>query len=193
MDALSTLAHPCPGVPDVLARLTELKVPFSIATTSGKPRVPVSVVSCGFTDYFPPEAIHSGESDFDPAQVQARPERVPARGGVHRRRPGKLRRRGGFHVGRRIGGECEDRSHRRVRRRVAHRLRERRGARRDVNVGRTRGRRQGRGYRHQRVHRLTAAREALRRLDAKPAPVTFPKSLIESLESKIYVDQTRVA
>ena len=35
--------------------------------------------------------------------------------------------------------------------------------------------------------------EWFRGLDAKPAPVTFPKSLIESLESKIYVDQSRVA
>ena len=59
--------------PDVLARLTELKVPFSIATTSGKPRVPVSVVSCGFTDYFPPEAIHSGESDFTPPRFKPDP------------------------------------------------------------------------------------------------------------------------
>ena len=47
-----------------LAR-AELKVPFSASPPpAGKPRVPVSVVACGFTDYFPPEAIHSGESDF---------------------------------------------------------------------------------------------------------------------------------
>ena len=73
VDALAVLAHPCPGVPEVLARLTEMKVPFSIATTSGKPRVPVSVVSCGFTEYFPPEAIHSGESDFNPPRFKPDP------------------------------------------------------------------------------------------------------------------------
>lgn len=73
VDALSVLAKPCDNVPSVLATLTEKRVPFSIATTSGKPRVPVSVVSCGFTDYFPPEAIHSGESDFDPPRFKPDP------------------------------------------------------------------------------------------------------------------------
>lgn len=48
VDALSVLAQPCARVPEVLATLRDMGVPFSIATTSGKPRVPVSVISCGF-------------------------------------------------------------------------------------------------------------------------------------------------
>jgi HAD superfamily hydrolase (TIGR01509 family) len=33
----------------------------------------VSVVSCGYTEYFPPEKIHSGESDFDPPRFKPDP------------------------------------------------------------------------------------------------------------------------
>ena len=73
VDALSTMAQPCTAVPEVLATLRSMDIPFAIATTSGKPRVPVSVVSCGFTEYFPPERIHSGESDFDPPRFKPDP------------------------------------------------------------------------------------------------------------------------
>ena len=138
VDALS-LAHPCPGVPDVLARLAELKVPFSIATTSGKHACPSPW--CPTTDYFPPEAIHSGESDFTPPRFKPDPTCTCSR----RNPPAPSRKTASpwrIHVGRRIGGECEDQSHRRVRRRVAH-LGERRGARRDAHGGRTIG--HGRG------------------------------------------------
>ena len=41
VEALSTLAAPCKHVPDMLDTLQALGVPFSIATTLGKPRVPV--------------------------------------------------------------------------------------------------------------------------------------------------------
>jgi HAD superfamily hydrolase (TIGR01509 family) len=73
VDALATLAVPCPGVPETLAALKANGTPFSIATTSGKPRVPVSVVACKFEEYFPPSAIHSGESDFDPPRFKPDP------------------------------------------------------------------------------------------------------------------------
>ena len=96
-------------------------------------------------------------------------------------------------VGRRIGGECEDRSHRRLRRRVAHRLRERRGARFDVNVRRAIATTAGaRISSSASSPTLVPLVKHFEETDAR-APVTFPKSLIESLESKIYVDQTRVA
>ena len=73
VDALATLATPCDGVPETLAALKASDTPFSIATTSGKPRVPVSVVACDFEAYFPPDAIHSGESDFDPPRFKPDP------------------------------------------------------------------------------------------------------------------------
>jgi beta-phosphoglucomutase-like phosphatase (HAD superfamily) len=73
VDALSVLAQPCDQVPEVLETLRGMGIPFSIATTSGKPRVPVSVLSCGFQEFFPPEKIHSGESDFDPPRFKPDP------------------------------------------------------------------------------------------------------------------------
>ena len=54
VEALATLAKPCPNVPGVLADLKARGYDFSIATTSGKPRVPVSVVACEYEAYFPP-------------------------------------------------------------------------------------------------------------------------------------------
>jgi phosphoglycolate phosphatase-like HAD superfamily hydrolase len=73
VEALATLAKPCPSVPDVLAQLKSKGYDFSIATTSGKPRVPVSVVACQYEAYFPPEKIHSGESDFEPPRFKPDP------------------------------------------------------------------------------------------------------------------------
>jgi beta-phosphoglucomutase-like phosphatase (HAD superfamily) len=73
VEALATLAKPCPNVPGVLADLKALGYDFSIATTSGKPRVPVSVVACQYETYFPPEKIHSGESDFEPPRFKPDP------------------------------------------------------------------------------------------------------------------------
>lgn len=193
VDALSTLAHPCPGVPDVLARLTELKVPFSIATTSGKPRVPVSVVSCGFTDYFPPEAIHSGESDFTPPRFKPDPSvyllaaestgAVPencvavedSTSGVGSAANAKIGLIVGYVGGSHIASENEE----------AHAGTLMAGGRSDDG--------RGADVVVSDMKDLVPIVEWFRGLDAKPAPVTFPKSLIESLESKIYVDQTRVA
>ena len=73
VEALATLAKPCPNVPGVLADLKARGYDFSIATTSGKPRVPVSVVACEYEAYFPPEKIHSGESDFEPPRFKPDP------------------------------------------------------------------------------------------------------------------------
>jgi len=72
--ALRTLATACPGVPNTLAALRQLGVRFAIATTSGKPRVPVSVVAANLEEYFPPDKIHSGESDFDPPRFKPDPD-----------------------------------------------------------------------------------------------------------------------
>ena len=49
MDALSVLAQPCRNIPEVLETLKGMGVDFSIATTSGKPRVPVSAGKHLFT------------------------------------------------------------------------------------------------------------------------------------------------
>lgn len=73
VEALATLARPCPGVPAALDALSAAGVPFRIATTSGKPRVPVSVDAAELRGHFPPDAIHSGESDFDPPRFKPDP------------------------------------------------------------------------------------------------------------------------
>ncbi|GAB5358787.1 hypothetical protein AAMO2058_000488700 [Amorphochlora amoebiformis] len=71
--ALAVLARPCKNVPEVLEELTEENIPFSIATTSPKPRVPISVDTSGLRGFFPPNKIHSGESDFDPPRFKPDP------------------------------------------------------------------------------------------------------------------------
>ncbi|CAN0296115.1 unnamed protein product, partial [Ectocarpus fasciculatus] len=73
VDALSVVARPVEGMVDTLDELKARKVPFAIATTSPKPRVPASVHACGLDDYFPPDKIHSGESDFDPPRFKPDP------------------------------------------------------------------------------------------------------------------------
>ena len=60
-----------------------------------------------------------GRERLRPAEVQARPERVPARRGEDRRAPKSVRRGGGQHVGRGERFQRENRTHRRLRRRVA--------------------------------------------------------------------------
>ena len=35
--------------------------------------MPVSVVACKYEAYFPPEKIHSGESDFEPPRFKPDP------------------------------------------------------------------------------------------------------------------------
>jgi len=71
--ALETLAEACPGVKETLGKLEEMGVRFAIATTSGKPRVPVSVKASGLSVWFSPGKIHSGESDFDPPRFKPDP------------------------------------------------------------------------------------------------------------------------
>ena len=71
--SLATAAKPNPGVMDGLSRLESLGITFCIATTSGKPRVPISVVACKFEHWFPIEKIHSGESDFNPPEFKPSP------------------------------------------------------------------------------------------------------------------------
>jgi len=71
--ALKTIAESCPGVKETLKGLTDMGLKFAIATTSGKPRVPVSVIAAGLDPWFSPEKIHSGESDFDPPRFKPDP------------------------------------------------------------------------------------------------------------------------
>lgn len=71
--ALKTIATSCPGVKETLKSLTDMGLKFAIATTSGKPRVPVSVIASGLDTWFSPEKIHSGESDFDPPRFKPDP------------------------------------------------------------------------------------------------------------------------
>eukprot|EP00471_Norrisiella_sphaerica_P001267 CAMPEP_0184487538 /NCGR_PEP_ID=MMETSP0113_2-20130426/10175_1 /TAXON_ID=91329 /ORGANISM="Norrisiella sphaerica, Strain BC52" /LENGTH=405 /DNA_ID=CAMNT_0026869881 /DNA_START=99 /DNA_END=1316 /DNA_ORIENTATION=+ len=71
--ALSRLARPCHGIPQVCDYLQKEGIPFAIATTSPKPRVPISVVAADLSKYFPEENIHSGESDFTPSRFKPDP------------------------------------------------------------------------------------------------------------------------
>ncbi|CAN0017458.1 unnamed protein product [Sphacelaria rigidula] len=73
VDALSVVARPVEGMQATLDGLRAMRLPFAIATTSPKPRVPASVHACGLDDYFPPDKIHSGESDFDPPRFKPDP------------------------------------------------------------------------------------------------------------------------
>uniref|UniRef100_A0A7S1I3K0 Riboflavin kinase n=1 Tax=Eutreptiella gymnastica TaxID=73025 RepID=A0A7S1I3K0_9EUGL len=73
--ALGKCAQPNPGVIDMLKELKSLGVPFNIATTSGKPRVPVCVDACEMREFFPTDDhIHSGESDFTPSRFKPDPD-----------------------------------------------------------------------------------------------------------------------
>eukprot|EP00467_Chlorarachnion_reptans_P014474 CAMPEP_0114537640 /NCGR_PEP_ID=MMETSP0109-20121206/29691_1 /TAXON_ID=29199 /ORGANISM="Chlorarachnion reptans, Strain CCCM449" /LENGTH=219 /DNA_ID=CAMNT_0001721553 /DNA_START=336 /DNA_END=995 /DNA_ORIENTATION=- len=74
VSSLRVLATPVDGMKNVLDELNELKVPYCICTTSGKPRVPVCVETLGFDGYFPPHKIHSGESDFTPSRFKPMPD-----------------------------------------------------------------------------------------------------------------------
>eukprot|EP00614_Pseudopedinella_elastica_P003071 CAMPEP_0172585006 /NCGR_PEP_ID=MMETSP1068-20121228/4502_1 /TAXON_ID=35684 /ORGANISM="Pseudopedinella elastica, Strain CCMP716" /LENGTH=607 /DNA_ID=CAMNT_0013379333 /DNA_START=199 /DNA_END=2022 /DNA_ORIENTATION=- len=64
--------------PFVLATLAKLRAAGTskqaIATTSGKPRVPVCVDKCGLRPFFPAAKIHSGESDFTPPRFKPAPD-----------------------------------------------------------------------------------------------------------------------
>lgn len=73
---LRIAARPCPGVVEVLGALESMDTPFVIATTSGKPRVPVCVDAAGLRHFFPSdeESIHSGESDFQPPRFKPDPD-----------------------------------------------------------------------------------------------------------------------
>jgi len=75
--SLGKIAMPNPGCVDMLEKLQEMNVPFNIATTSGKPRVPACVDAANglLRKYFPTdEKIHSGESDFDPPRFKPAPD-----------------------------------------------------------------------------------------------------------------------
>lgn len=73
---LSVTARECPGVSEALGTLCNMGVPFAIATTSGKPRVPVCVDAAGLRHFFPTddEDIYSGESDFNPPCFKPAPD-----------------------------------------------------------------------------------------------------------------------
>jgi len=71
--ALETLAKPCRNVPELLEELEDMGLPFNIATTSPKPRVPISIKAAGLGRFFPPEKVHSGESDFKPSRFKPDP------------------------------------------------------------------------------------------------------------------------
>jgi beta-phosphoglucomutase-like phosphatase (HAD superfamily) len=73
---LAKAAQPTPGTLLMLQSLRSKSVPFVIATTSGKPRVPVCVDAAGMREFFPSdeEHIHSGESDFNPPKFKPAPD-----------------------------------------------------------------------------------------------------------------------
>eukprot|EP01134_Creolimax_fragrantissima_P004417 CFRG4417T1 len=73
--ALGNLAEPVKGCLDVLEDLNNKGLSYCIATTSGKPRVPVCVDAAGLRKFFPvDDVIHSGESDFDPPRFKPSPD-----------------------------------------------------------------------------------------------------------------------
>lgn len=73
---LAIAARATPHTVDMLQTLTAASVPFVIATTSGKPRVPICVDAAGLRSYFPSDElnIHSGESDFEPPRFKPAPD-----------------------------------------------------------------------------------------------------------------------
>merc|ERR1712187_56159 len=73
---LAKVAQPTPGTLQTLQILRDKSIPFVIATTSGKPRVPVCVDAAGMRGVFPSdvEHIHSGESDFNPPKFKPAPD-----------------------------------------------------------------------------------------------------------------------
>jgi beta-phosphoglucomutase-like phosphatase (HAD superfamily) len=73
---LAVAAKPCPNVIPALEQLKSTGIPFNIATTSGKPRVPVCVDTAGMRSFFPSDelSIHSGESDFEPPRFKPAPD-----------------------------------------------------------------------------------------------------------------------
>jgi beta-phosphoglucomutase-like phosphatase (HAD superfamily) len=73
---LANVAQPTLGTLQTLEWLRSESVPFVIATTSGKPRVPVCVDTAGLRSFFPSddEHIHSGESDFSPPKFKPAPD-----------------------------------------------------------------------------------------------------------------------
>eukprot|EP00187_Rhodella_violacea_P000280 CAMPEP_0174904740 /NCGR_PEP_ID=MMETSP0167-20121228/50021_1 /TAXON_ID=38298 /ORGANISM="Rhodella maculata, Strain CCMP736" /LENGTH=318 /DNA_ID=CAMNT_0016147475 /DNA_START=14 /DNA_END=967 /DNA_ORIENTATION=- len=75
--ALKALATPVTNGVAMLDTLVAAGYPFCIATTSGKPRVPICVdaPNCNLRRFFPTDAkIHSGESDFDPPRFKPAPD-----------------------------------------------------------------------------------------------------------------------
>jgi len=73
VQALGVCAKANPGVIETLEGLTVRGIFFAIATTSGKPRVPVCVDTAGLRRFFPADRIYSGESDFDPPRFKPDP------------------------------------------------------------------------------------------------------------------------
>eukprot|EP00622_Pseudochattonella_farcimen_P004907 FR740424.1.p1 GENE.FR740424.1~~FR740424.1.p1 ORF type:complete len:215 (+),score=11.00 FR740424.1:62-646(+) len=48
-------------------------IKIAIATSSGKMRIPASVDATGLRSFFPPEAVHAGDTDYDPPLFVADP------------------------------------------------------------------------------------------------------------------------
>ncbi|KNC77265.1 hypothetical protein SARC_10274 [Sphaeroforma arctica JP610] len=73
--ALGNLCRPVDGCLEVLQSLNNNGLSYCIATTSGKPRVPVCVDAANIRNYFPTDDfIHSGESDFTPPRFKPAPD-----------------------------------------------------------------------------------------------------------------------
>ena len=65
VDALSKVAEPTPCMLETLQELRKLEFPMAIATTSPKPRVPVSVVTAGLAEYFPDHKVGGVRVNLD--------------------------------------------------------------------------------------------------------------------------------
>jgi len=72
--ALSRMAQANDHVKDALEGLSYLGIPFAIATTNGKPRVPLALMAAGLSEWFSNDKIHSGESDFDTPKFKPEPD-----------------------------------------------------------------------------------------------------------------------
>ena len=149
-----------------------------------KPRVPVrwwrATRAC-----IPPEAIHSGESDFDPPRFKPDPS-VYLLAAEDRRAPKSVRRGGGQHAGRGERFQRENRTHRRLRRRVARRARREGRARFDVNVGVRAEDGRGADIVISEFTDLLPLVKHFEETDAK-TPSAFPKNLLDGLKAKYYL------
>mmetsp|Transcript_11931 Transcript_11931/g.14433 ORF Transcript_11931/g.14433 Transcript_11931/m.14433 type:complete len:609 (-) Transcript_11931:178-2004(-) len=75
VSVLGRLSRANNGVISTLLDMNAAKITkYAIASTSGRPRVPVCVEATNLRGFFPDHKIHSGESDFSPPKFKPSPD-----------------------------------------------------------------------------------------------------------------------